>query len=172
MTFEPGQVLDLSKLQRWVYIYCRDYVASHGTAPSFAELRNAATYWRRNYLRDAVARLVAKRYMRQGAHGALVALNPPHDRVIAEACAELGLSLDEIRTPGKSTVILGRARRVLAKRLRADLGYTAGAIALIVNRHWQTVEEYFRDEERASRNAKRAAVLRNLRRASSVEVRS
>jgi hypothetical protein len=172
MTFESGQVLDLSRLQRWVYQYCRDYVAQRGVAPTFGELRAVATYWRRNYLRDAVARLVAKKYMRQGAHGALVALNPPHDRVIVDACESLGLSLEEIRVPGKSTAILGRARRVLAKRLRSELGYSASAIGTIINRHWQTVEEYFKHEERMRRNARRAAVLKSLRVAASNEARS
>lgn len=163
MTFQYGQILDLSKIQRWVYIYCRDYVGQRGTAPVFAEVRQAAVWWRRIYLRAAIERLVAKKYLRLGVHGALVALNPPHDRLIVEYCESAGVSLDEIREPGRSTVIVVRARRLLVKRLNAELGYTAKAAGEIVNRCPQIVQEYLRADARRKRNARRAAALRAQR---------
>lgn len=163
MTFERGQIIGLSSLQVWVYEFCRKHSERKGRAPTFPELRQASTDWRRGYLARAIERLVQKRYLRIGLAGELMPLKPPHDRIIMATCEELGFSLDEIRAPGRTPLLVTRARRILAKRIRSELKYPVAAIGRIVNRHWQTVEEYFDPEERQRRNSKRAEKLRAAR---------
>lgn len=88
----------------------------------------------------------------------ITALEPPHIVVMREVCMTTGYSEDDIRSKSHS-VVLVRARRIIAKRLRYKFRYPIAQIAIVINRNKSSVEDYFNPERTQQRSKRRAAMF-------------
>lgn len=86
--------------------------------------------------------------------GRAVALDPPHERVMEEVLHRSTATREQIVGPSKEVRLMG-PRRVIAKMLRNDFGYTYRTIGKVLNRSHRTVEDYFTPNKCAIRAAYR-----------------
>lgn len=88
----------------------------------------------------------------------ITALEPPHLLVMRETCALTGLSEEEIRGECHA-VLLVRARRIIAKRLRNEFSYYVAQIAIVLNRNDKSVWDYLRPDRTQRRSKARSVAL-------------
>lgn len=103
-------------------------------------------------LRKVLRVLVLRKFVGISESGNIVPWTPPHEKVCEAVCAELSVTMEEVRGKSQDYKHL-RARRLIAKRLRSEYHYPISAICKVVNRHQNTVDEWFH-RDRASRRSK------------------
>jgi hypothetical protein len=114
-------------------------------------------------LRKVLRVLALRKFVGINESGNIVPWTPPHELVCDAVCAELSVTMDEVRSKSQDYKHL-RARRLIARRLRDEFNYPVSAICKVVNRHLTTVEEYFH-RDRATRRSKERVQRARARRA-------
>lgn len=105
-------------------------------------------------LRKVLRVLVLRKFVGVSESGNIVPWTPPHELVCDAVCAELSVTMEEVRGKSQDYKHL-RARRLIAKRLRNEFNYPISAICKVVNRHQNTVDEWFHRERAARRSKQR-----------------
>lgn len=112
-------------------------------------------------LKGRIDQLEKRGFVSVDQFGRITPLEPPHQVVMREVCLQSGLSEDAIRSKQHSLSLM-RARRIIAKRLRKEFSYPVRQIAVVLNRHDSTVEDYF-NRARAQKSRERQAALNRER---------
>lgn len=90
--------------------------------------------------------------------GRIVVCRPPHEVILAQVALATGLSVADIVGPSHESSLV-RARKMIAKRLRKDFSYSNSQIAKILQRHVNSVREYFHPGYAALRAKARSVKL-------------
>jgi hypothetical protein len=98
----------------------------------------------------SIKRLCERRFLAETKFGALTALPPPHERIIAEALSRSTVTRDLLLGPSKDACCI-HLRRSVSKTLRRDHGYSFSAIGKALNRSHRSIEEYFKSESYVAR---------------------
>lgn len=105
-------------------------------------------------LNKVLKTLVRRKFVGINEAGRVAPWTPPHELVCDAVCAELSITMDEVRGKSQDYKHL-RARRLIAKRLRQEYNYPLSAICKVINRHLNTVDEYFHRDRASIRSKQR-----------------
>lgn len=98
--------------------------------------------------------LCRRGFVQRNKFGDLTALVPTHERVIAEALGRSTVTREELFGWTKQARVVA-VRRIVARRLRNEFGYHFSSIGKALNKHYETVADYFRPERCARRSIQR-----------------
>lgn len=136
-----------------LYAVIVELFEEHGRSLSRSEVIRAAGY-KPNHSYDLFDPLVGRKFIGMDKANRIVPWTPPHEIVCAEVCAAMSLTMDDIRSRSKMSKLV-RARRMITKRLRVEYNWQLTDIAKVINRHLNTVDEYFHRERAARRSKQR-----------------
>jgi hypothetical protein len=150
-------MIGLSPYGARLYADIRAWHDVHGVPLNEDELRSSCglSGW---HVRRVLTQLVRRGFVTHDRTGRIIPQRPPHEIVVAEVCATMNLTIADITGPSHDSRLV-RARRAIAKKLRGQYRYSARHIALVVNRHRTTIEEYSKPNYAAERSKRRSLGL-------------
>jgi hypothetical protein len=148
-------MIGLSPNSARLYAQIASLNASRGLPIDEREIRRWSAMY--NYkIARRLRQLESRKFIKIDRTGRIIAIEPPHQIVMRETCMRTGLSEADILSTSHIFELV-RARRIIAKRLRYEFNYAVRQIAILLNRHPDSVADYF-GRERAQRRSKARAV--------------
>ena len=148
-------MIGLQSLQADVYRAAVEIIGERGYAARAEDIGRRKRR-RPSQLHRPIARCAHFGFVRVDRSGHVTPNRPPHDVVLHAVCRRNGITLEQMRGPDKS-IVLVRARRIVAKTLHADFHYSHRVIGIVLGRHPSSVEDYL-DSERAVRRSKARSI--------------
>lgn len=158
----------LTKKQSRVYEAVKHLRGTRAMAPSredVARYLNEGNY----KIGRVINTLQRRRFVAENNFGDLFALRPPHELVVVDVLSRSSVEYGDVIGPRRFAEIVV-VRRVIARRLRKEYGYSFRAIAAVLNRDVRSVDEYFKTEF-CARRAERRKLKYRAKRAAQSEVR-
>jgi hypothetical protein len=113
--------------------------------------------------------LKRKRFIYENGFGDLIAVRPPHESIVEDVLSRSSVDYADVIGPRRFAEFVV-VRRVIARRLRKECGYSFHAIATVLNRNVRSVDEYFKPEF-CARRAERRKLKHRAKRAAQSEMR-